>query len=137
MIAEKLKPFQGHLYLIFRVFVGLLFLQHGLQKVLGSFGGVNGASLAGGGLPPLMVLAGLIEFAAGLAVALGLLTRLAAAVAGVEMLVAYFQVHAPLGIIPLQNQGELALLYFAAFVALTAYGSGRFSLDKVLLKKEL
>ena len=109
---------KDYFYFVFRVFVGLLFLQHGLQKIFGMFGGVGGNTV------PLMSLfgaAGLIELIAGIAIALGLFTRLAAVVSAIEMLVAYFMVHAPNGLIPLVNQGELALLYFAAFVAITAF----------------
>ena len=60
---------------------------------------------------------------------LGLLTRPAAAVLVAEMIVAYFLVHAPQGGWPIQNQGELALLYAAIFVFLAGNGAGPFSLD--------
>ena len=124
-----------YLYFIFRVFAGLLFLQHGLQKLFGAFGGV-----AGNGQPvelfSLFGAAGLIEFIGGIAIAVGLFTRLAAFISAIEMLVAYFMVHAPNGLIPLVNQGELALLYFAAFAAITAFGAGKWSLEKALMKKE-
>ncbi|MEK6949583.1 MAG: DoxX family protein, partial [Nanoarchaeota archaeon] len=123
-------------YFVFRVFIGLLFLQHGLQKLFGAFGGVTG-----NGQPvelfSLFGAAGLIEFVAGIAIAVGLFTRLAAFISAIEMLVAYFMVHIPNGLIPLVNQGELALLYFAAFLALKAYGAGKWSLEKALMKKEV
>ena len=126
---------KDYFYFVFRVFIGLLFLQHGLQKLFGAFGGV-----AGNGQPvelfSLFGLAGLIEFVAGIAIAVGLFTRLAAFISAIEMLVAYFMVHAPNGLIPLVNQGELALLYFAAFAAITAFGAGKWSLEKALMKKE-
>ena len=125
---------KDYFYFVFRVLVGLLFLQHGLQKIFGMFGGVGGNTV------PLMSLfgaAGLIELIAGIAITLGLFTRLAAAISAIEMLVAYFMVHASGSLIPLVNQGELALLYFAAFLILTAYGAGKWSLEKVLMKKEV
>ena len=124
---------KDYFYFVFRVFVGLLFLQHGLQKIFGMFGGVGGNTV------PLMSLfgaAGLIELIAGIAIALGLFTRLAAVVSAIEMLVAYFMVHAPNGLIPLVNQGELALLYVASFLVLMAYGAGKWSLEKAIMKKE-
>ena len=124
---------KDYFYLVFRVFVGLLFLQHGLQKVFGMFGGIGGNTV------PLMSLfgaAGLIELIAGIAITLGLFTRLAAAASAIEMVVAYFIVHVPNGLIPLVNQGELALLYFASFLVLILYGAGKWSLEKALMKKE-
>ena len=124
---------KDYFYFVFRVFVGLLFLQHGLQKLFGMFGGVGGQPVE---LFSLFGLAGLIEFIAGLAIAFGLFTRLVAFISAIEMLVAYFMAHAKAGLIPLVNQGELALLYFAAFLVLTAYGAGKWSLEKALMKKE-
>lgn len=127
---------KDYFYFVFRVFVGLLFLQHGLQKLFGAFGGV-----AGNGQPvelfSLFGLAGLIEFLGGIAIAVGFFSRLVAFIAAIEMIVAYFVVHVPNGIIPLVNQGELALLYFAAFLVLMAYGAGKWSLEKALMKKEV
>lgn len=127
---------KDYFYFVFRVFVGLLFLQHGLQKLFGAFGGV-----AGNGQPvelfSLFGLAGLIEFVAGIAIAVGLFTRLAAFISAIEMLVAYFMVHASNGLIPLVNQGELALLYFVAFLVIMVYGAGKWSIEKALMKKEV
>lgn len=59
----------------------------------------------------------------------GLFTRPVAAVLTVEMLVAYFKAHAPRGWVPIQNGGELALFYAAAFVFFAAHGAGAFSID--------
>jgi putative oxidoreductase len=120
-------------YLVFRVLVGLLFAQHGLQKIFGMFGGLGGNSAE---LLSLMGLAGLIELLGGFAIALGLFARLAAFVASLQLLIAYFRVHAPSGLIPILNGGELALLYLASFLVIVAYGAGKWSLEKALLKKE-
>ncbi len=124
------------LYFIFRVFAGLLFLQHGLQKLFGTFGGV-----AGNGQPvelfSLFGLAGLIEFIAGISIAVGLFTRLAAFISAIEMVVAYFIMHVPNGLIPLLNQGELALLYFASFLVLMMYGAKKWGIESAILKKEV
>ena len=124
---------KDYFYFVFRVFVGLLFLQHGLQKLFGAFGGVGGQPVE---LLSLFGAAGLIEFLGGIAITLGLFTRLAALIAGIEMIIAYFMAHAPNNIIPLVNQGELALLYFAAFLVLVVYGAGKWNLEKALMKKE-
>ena len=124
---------KDYFYFVFRIFVGLLFLQHGLQKLFGAFGGVGGQPME---LLSLFGLAGLIEFLGGIAITLGLFTRLAALIAGIEMIIAYFMAHAPNNIIPLVNQGELALLYFASFLVLAVYGAGKWSVEKAILKKE-
>jgi len=123
-----------YFYFVFRVFVGLLFLQHGLQKLFGMFGGLGGNSAE---IFSMMGLAGLIELLGGLAIALGLFARLGALFAAIEMPIAYFMAHAPNGIIPLVNKGELALLYFAAFLVIMAFGARKFSLEKALMKKEV
>jgi putative oxidoreductase len=128
MLNKWIKGYENYFYFVFRVFVGLLFMQHGAQKLFGWFGG-NSADLLS-----LFGLAGVIEFSAGLAIVLGLLTRWAALISAVEMAVAYFMAHFPKGWVPIQNGGELALLFFASFLVLIAYGSGKWCLDKVVFK---
>ena len=53
------------------------------------------------------------------------------------MVVAYFMIHVPQGLIPFVNQGELALLYVAAFIVIIAFGARKWSLEKAILKKEV
>jgi len=125
---------KDYFYFVFRVFVGLLFLQHGLQKLFGMFGGLGGQPAE---LFSLMGLAGFIEFIGGIAITLGLFARLVAFIAGIEMIIAYFMAHAPNGSIPLTNFGELPLLYFASFLVIMVYGAGKWSLEKALMKKEV
>ncbi len=84
-----------------------------------------------------MGLAGVIEFFGGLALAVGLFTRLAALGGLATMISAYFMAHFPNGWIPIMNKGELALLYFAAFLIFIIYGAGKFSLEHALFKKEI
>ena len=123
-----LSPHQPALLAVFRIVVGLLFMQHGAQKLFGWLGGVDGQ----GATPPLMSqfgLAGILEFFGGLLIVLGLLTRPVALLLFAEMLVAYFQGHMPQGGFPVQNGGELALLYAFSFLYLAAAGPGRWSVD--------
>lgn len=117
-------------YFIFRVFVGLLFFQHGAQKIFGWFGG-NTVELFS-----LFGVAGILEVIIGPLIALGLLTKLAAFVGAFEMAIAYFNIHLPQGFFPILNQGELALLYFASFLVLLTYDSGKWSLDNAFFKKK-
>ena len=120
---------KGVLYLLFRLVFGVLFLMHGLMK----FGIPSGTAMD---LASMMGVAGVLELAIGVALILGLFTRLAALVGVVEMLVAYFMVHFPNGMSPLSNGGELALLFFGAFLVVLVYGNGEFSVESALMKKE-
>ncbi|MEK6861086.1 MAG: DoxX family protein [Nanoarchaeota archaeon] len=128
------NKFQEYFYFVFRVLVGLLFLQHGGQKLFGWFGGLGGNTAE---LVSLMGLAGIIELIGGLAIVLGLFTRLTALIAAVEMIVALFMAHFPKSIFPILNGGESAALFFASFLVLLAYGAGKWSLGRILFKKEV
>ncbi len=111
-------------YVLLRVVVGLAFAQHGVQKLFGLLGG--------GAIPlaSLMGLAGVIEFGGGLLIAFGLFTRWAAFIASGEMAFAYFMRHAPAGFWPVQNRGELAVIYCFVFLYIAARGGGRWSLTR-------
>jgi putative oxidoreductase len=113
---------------ILRIGAGLLFMQHGAQKLFGVLGGFGGAGHAAP-LVSQMGLAGVLEFGGGALIAVGLLTRPVAAILVVEMIVAFAQAHLPRGGAPVQNGGELALLYALIFVAIASLGPGAFSLD--------
>jgi putative oxidoreductase len=78
---------------------------------------------------PLMLTAGVIELAGGILIALGLFTSIAAFVASGLMAVAYFKAHALNGFWPIENKGELAVLYCFLFLYLAARGSGALSVD--------
>jgi putative oxidoreductase len=119
---------------ILRVGAGALFMQHGLQKLFGLFGGM-GAPGATAPLMSQMGLAGVLEVGGGLLLILGLLTRPVAFILVGEMLYAFLTVHAPQGGAPLQNGGELALLYGVIFVFLFTNGGGPVSLDGALARR--
>ena len=113
----------GYVYALMRIVVGLAFAQHGAQKLFGLFGGVDGGG-ATVELLSLMGVAGVIEFAGGLLVAIGLLTRLAAFLASGLMACAYFMTHAGRGFWPIENQGELAVLFCFVFLYIAFRGGG-------------
>lgn len=127
---NKKSNFKNGLFFVFRVVVGLLFMQHGTQKLFGLLGGQAAPLFS------LMGLAGVIEFFGGLFLVVGLFTQWVALLSAFEMLAAYFMAHAKSGFFPILNKGELPLLFFAAFLVLFAYGAGKFSLDKLFFKKE-
>lgn len=124
-----LRRHEEKIYAVARFMTGTLFACHGMQKLFGAFGG----SLGQGG--PLMTVAGLIELVGGTAIALGLFTDVAAFITSGMMAVAYFTAHAPQGFWPIQNRGELAVLYCFAFLYFSAHGSGVWSLDRAFHRR--
>lgn|SRR5690554_6808473 len=116
-------------HVLLRTVAGFLFLQHGGQKLFGWYGGIGLPE--GGSLPPLMLIAALLEVVGGLLIMVGLFTRPVAFVLSGEMAVAYFMAHVPNGPMPLQNHGEPAVLFAFIFLFLAANGSGGFSLDSM------
>ncbi|MGH7828086.1 MAG: DoxX family protein [Candidatus Binatia bacterium] len=125
-MEKFLGSYSPQIYAIMRIVVGLLFFCHGLQKLFGLFGGVNGAAVP---LMSSMGLAGVIEVLCGLLVAVGLVTGYAAFIASGEMAVAYFMAHFPMGLWPIENQGELAVLYCFIFLYIATQGSGVWGVD--------
>ncbi len=119
-------------HFLLRVVSGLLFLQHGGQKLFAWFGGFGGQPGATAPLMSQMGLAGVIEFFGGCAILLGLLTRPAAFIASGEMAVAYWTAHAPHGAWPILNHGETAVMNCFVFLFLAAYGGGPWSVDAAI-----
>ncbi len=110
---------------LLRVIAGVLFLQVGGMKLFGWFGGMPG----GGALPPLIMIAGVLEFFGGLAMIGGFMTRPIAFILSGEMAVAYFIGHFPMGFWPIQNHGEQAVLLCFIFLFFAAQGAGMWSID--------
>jgi putative oxidoreductase len=117
---------------IFRIIVGLLFLEHGTSKYLSlpvsPTTGVNVLSLSG--------INGIIELIGGVPIVLGLFTRPVAFILSGDMAIAYFIAHAPRGFFPLVNGGELAIVYCFAFLYLAAAGGGEWSIDRLRVVRE-
>ena len=116
---QRLEPLA---FAAMRAVFGFLFVFHGLQK-FGLFGGTRAdfATLYGA--------AGIIETIGGALIMAGLLTTPAAFIASGEMAVAYFRQHQPRGGWPIQNAGELAVLFCFAFLFIATRGGGPWSLD--------
>ncbi|MFQ5689153.1 MAG: DoxX family protein [Gemmatimonadota bacterium] len=111
-----------------RMMVGFLYLQHGAQKLFGVLGGFGGRG-ARVHLFSLFGLAGVLELFGGSLVLIGLFTRPVAFVLAGEMAVAYFWAHFPRAFLPIQNRGELPVLFCFFFLLLVAVGPGKASLD--------
>jgi putative oxidoreductase len=112
----------GPAHALLRIGVGLLFLQHGLQKL----GLLDKAAVP---LGSLLGLAAILEVLGGTLIVLGLWTRLVAFVLVGEMVTAFLMAHFPRGGWPIQNMGELPLLYALVFAFLATAGSGPASID--------
>ena len=123
---NSLNRFADPFYCIMRLVVGLMFACHGLDKIFGTFTPKAEA------LPTLMAVGGWVEIICGFLVAFGLLTRLAAFVASGEMAVAFFMMHAPQGLIPYLNKGELAVVYCFVFFYIFLRGSGSWGIDRLI-----
>lgn len=125
--------------LVLRVIVGALFLGHGTQKLLGWFGGHGltgtGSFFESLGLRPGRLMAfgaGIGELAGGVLFGLGLLTPLAAMLIIAVMAVAVATVHWQHGVWITEGGFEYNLVLGAIAFAVTAIGSGRYSLDHAL-----
>jgi len=114
---------------LLRIVAGSLFICPGGMKLFGWFGGMPGPP-AKGGLPLLLLAAGLIETIGGALIVVGLFTRPVAFIASGEMAFAYFIGHFPHGFWPIQNHGEMAVLFCFLFLFFAANGPGPYSLER-------
>jgi len=142
LIKKTLVSDAGWEALILRVPIGLILAAHGSQKLFGWFGGYGlegtGQWMASVGLNPgflMALLAGSAEFFGGVALILGLLTRPAAAISAVTMLVALFWVHWGKGFFLDTHGIEYALALLSATTALAFIGGGRYSLDALIVSE--
>jgi putative oxidoreductase len=124
MAAGPMRPFEPHTYALLRIVAGFLLLWHGSQKMLG--------------FPPspqempafIQWIAGPIELVGGVLVMLGLVTRWAAFLCSGLMAAAYWMAHGLRTPLPIQNQGELAVIYCFVFLYISARGAGIWALDR-------
>jgi putative oxidoreductase len=139
-LIPALSPFYDGLaayaYPLIRIATGLWLMPHGAQKLFGVFGGNAAATaqLFGKiGLPDSLALVywvGCVEFFGGLLLVLGLLTRLAAVMVFVLMMVAVFKVHLANGFFWTKAGYEYPLLWAVLAVAIAMRGGGQCSLDR-------
>lgn len=121
---RMLQPMAPIFLAILRVVTGLLFLEHGTQKILhfpvSDFH------------PPMFSLlwvGGILEIVGGVLIIIGLFTRPTAFILSGMMAVAYFMMHAPNSFFPALNGGDAAILFCFIFLYLVFAGPGSFSLD--------
>ena len=124
-VSPTLTAWAPRLLSVLRIVTGFLLLWHGTQKLFGYPPSDHGSP----DLLSQMGLAGILEFAGGLLFVFGLITRPVAFILSGLMAVAYFQAHAPQATLPIQNGGELAVLYCFVFLYFVVAGPGPWSLD--------
>lgn len=126
-----MKTYEPYARSLLRIVVALLFTCHGLQKLLGIFGGIGGKGAAAS-FPSLFWWAAVLETIGGVLIGLGLFTRPVAFLLCGEMAVAYFRAHAPHGLWPIKNGGEFAVFYCFFYLYLFTAGPGPISLDRLV-----
>ncbi|MER6067489.1 DoxX family protein [Streptomyces sp. NPDC001817] len=135
-MTARLNSAQPYVLGLFRIVVGLLFAVHGaasLFGVLGGAAGTQGGTIPAGTWPGWY--AAVIQLVAGALVLLGLGTRGAALIASGSMAYAYFDVHQQAALWPIQNGGELSVLFCWSFFLLVFTGSGALGLDRLFVRR--
>lgn len=124
---KYLSQYTEQSYAALRIVTGALFTFHGVQKI---FGILSDHPIEFGSQ---IWIGGLIELIGGIAIAIGLKTRLAAFLCSGTMAVAYFQFHWKFQLdsnfFPTINQGELAVVYCFVFLYIACRGAGIWSLE--------
>ncbi|MGV9775753.1 DoxX family protein [Streptosporangium sp. NPDC003464] len=121
---KSVEPATPYVLSVFRIVVALLFACHGAAKIFGAFGA---EAVSVGSWPHWY--GGVIELFGGILLVLGLGTRITALICSGEMAYAYFVVHQPKALWPLENDGELAAVYSWAFLLIAVAGPGAWALD--------
>ena len=116
-----------YLQAILRIMTGLLVLEHGTGKLL-NFPVIPGIEQM---MPHgLLLFTGGVELIGGALIVVGFLTRPAAFILSGFMAVAYFMAHFPQGFFPVNNHGELAVLFCFVFLYFAAAGPSVWAVDK-------
>ncbi|MFF5184853.1 DoxX family protein [Streptomyces sp. NPDC000345] len=135
-MSARLTTAQPYALGLFRIVVGLLFACHGAASLFGVLGGAvgtDGGTVDAGTWPGWY--AAVIQLVCGSLVLLGLGTRAAAFLASGSMAYAYFKVHQPNALWPLENGGEASAMFCWAFLLLVFTGSGALGLDRLFARR--
>ena len=127
-MLDGLSKYQPQALAVLRIMTALIFIEHGTQKLFG-FPAPADPAMAAGGLGGLMLLSAILEFAGGILILIGFLTRPVAFILCGFMAVAYFMAHAPQNFFPVNNMGDAAILYCFIYLYLFFAGPGAWSVD--------
>jgi putative oxidoreductase len=118
--------YNSQIYSLLRIVVGFLFLWHGVQKLFGF------PDPMPAGVPAFIIyIAGPIELVGGALVMAGFFTRPAALLCSGLMAAAYWMGHGMKALLPIQNGGDLAVLYCFVFLFISTQGGGLWSVDAI------
>ncbi|MEI9401612.1 DoxX family protein [Mesorhizobium argentiipisi] len=123
-LFESLAQYRPQALGALRIMTALQFIEHGSQKLFNFPAAAELHALTG-----LTTAAGILEFAGGILLALGLFTRPVAFLLAGEMAIAYFMAHMPRDFFPVNNGGDSAISFCFIFLYLVFAGSGAFALD--------
>jgi putative oxidoreductase len=125
-LDARLDSYSSPVLSVFRIVIGLLFAIHGTVHLFGW-------PISKGGPVPVGTWpywwAGVIELVVGVLVLIGLFTRVAALLGSGAMAFAYFTEHQPNGLWPIENGGELAVLFCFSLFLISFTGPGAFAVD--------
>jgi putative oxidoreductase len=110
---------------VLRIVAALLFMEHGMQKLLGFPPSPNPSPA----LLSISGIAGVLELFGGALLAAGLFTRPVAFILSGEMAIGYWMVHAPRSFFPILNGGDAAILYCFVFLYFAFAGGGPWGVD--------
>ena len=134
-LYQRFAPFS---YAFMRFATGAILVPHGIQKILNVPISKFAPNIAAKGLPfaeALAYLTYLAESFAAVCLAVGLLTRIAAALIGIEMLVIVFVFQWQFGYFWTARGYEYALLWALLCIAIFFKGGGRYSVDRIIGKE--
>ena len=119
------------LILLLRIFIGVMFFTHGLDKMI-NFNELSYSypSVFGFGSYMTLMLSIFIEFCCSLFLIAGFMVRIILVPMIIAMAVAFFDIHDAMF-----PEGELALIYLITFIILMAVGPGRYSLDRLIFTR--
>ena len=116
-------PFTAQAYALLRIVSGFLFFWHGSQKLLGFPGGVPDAP------GYVLYVAGPIELIGGIFLVIGFMTRSTAFLCSGLMAAGYWMSHGTNALLPIENRGELAVIFCFVFLFISTQGAGIWSVD--------
>jgi putative oxidoreductase len=131
MTRDRLEPWVPRALSVLRIMTGLLFLEHGTQKLLG----FPPSEHAFPALFSLTGLQGILELVGGFLILIDFLTRPVAFILAGDMAVAYFMAHAPKDFFPTLSGGQLAILFCFVFLYLVFAGGGEWSIDAQIARR--